>query len=103
MLFDAGSHGTALALAEDSLVNSADAVLANDGWRVKGKNNSHQARFDYPGLPPIFAANAGFIDLIRSLRNTEVYRPSHSVTPAQATQAIALANQVIPEVEKLLP
>lgn len=99
----AGSHGSALALAEDALVNSADAVLANDGWRVKGKTGSHQARFEYPGLPAIFAANAALLGAIRNLRNIEIYGATHSVTAKQASDAIALAENVIPEVEKVIP
>lgn len=98
-----GSHGSALAFAEDALVNCADAVLAKDGWRVKGKTGAHQARFEYPGLPQVFASQAQLITMIRSLRNTEVYEPIHVVTPKQASDAITLAETAITEAAPLLP
>jgi len=44
--------------AELALVNGADAVLQRDGVRVRGKERSHQARFEYPRLPKTFAAAA---------------------------------------------
>jgi len=50
-----GSHGSALAFAEDAVVNCADAILRRDGWRVRGKTGGHQARFEYPALPDAFA------------------------------------------------
>lgn len=84
-------------------MNAADAVLANDGLRVKGKTGGHQARFEYPNLPAVFAANAGLIGAIRNLRNIEIYGVVHPATPKQAADAIALAEKAIPEVEKLIP
>lgn len=84
-------------------MNCADAVLAGDGWRVKGKTGAHQARFEYPGLPGIFKTKVGLIGMIRSLRNTEVYEPIHVVTPQQANDAIALAEAAITETAKRVP
>jgi hypothetical protein len=52
---DADDPDSALIHAENAMVNAADAVLARDGYRLRGKTGSHQARFDYPRLPPEFA------------------------------------------------
>jgi hypothetical protein len=103
MLAASGSHGSALAFAEDALVNCADAVLRRDGWRVKGKTGGHQARFAYPGLPKAFSTRLGQLSQIRSMRNTEVYEAAHVVTPRQANDAIALAELVIAAVFELIP
>src|SRR5438132_12227996 len=44
----------ALVAAESALVNIADAVLAREGFRIRGKTGSHDARFSFPGLPAGF-------------------------------------------------
>ena len=98
-----GSHGSALAFAEDALVNCADAVLRRDGWRARGKSGGHQARFAYPGLPAVFSSRPTLLNQIRTLRNTEVYEAAHVVTPQQAADAIAFAEEVIAEVAKVTP
>lgn len=98
-----GSHGSALAFAEDALVNCADAVLRRDGWRARGKTGGHQARFAYPGLPAVFASRPGLLNQIRAMRNMEVYEATHVVTPQQAADAIAFAEEVIAEIARVAP
>ncbi len=98
-----GSHGSALAFAEDALVNCADAVLRRDGWRAKGKTGGHQARFAYPGLPEVFSSRPSLLSQIRRLRNTEVYEAAHVVTPQQSADAIAFAEAAIAKVAKVIP
>jgi len=97
-----GSPGSALSFAEDALVNAADAVLRKDGWRVKGKTQSHEARFDYPGLPKVFSQSA-LVGQLRNLRNAEIYGTSHPVSKQQATDAITLAENAIAAVAPLIP
>src|SRR5213592_2641982 len=46
-----GDPDLALVAAESALVNIADAVLATEGLRLRGKTGSHEARFSYPALP----------------------------------------------------
>jgi hypothetical protein len=98
-----GSHGSALAFAEDALVNCADAILRRDGWRVRGKTGGHQARFDYPALPKVFSSRSSLLGRIRSMRNTEVYEAAHIVTPHQSAEAIVFAEQAIAEAAKVTP
>lgn len=102
-LASSGSHGSALAFAEDAVVNCADATLRRDGWRVKGKTGAHQARFEYPSLPAIFASRGALLDQIRRLRNTEMYETAHVVTAQQAKDAIAFAENALTEVAKVIP
>ena len=53
-----GDPDLALVAAESALVNVADAVLAAEGLRLRGKTGSHEARFSYPGLPSGFREHA---------------------------------------------
>src|SRR5919109_5141352 len=57
---DGGDIDAALIYAELVLVNAADALLARDGYRA----NSHVARFSYPILPAVYAAERGLIDRV---------------------------------------
>src|SRR6266545_1072867 len=63
----------ALIMAEASMVNAADAVLARGGYRIRGKTGSHAARFDYPELPEAFRQEAGMLRAARAARNTAQY------------------------------
>lgn len=78
-------------------------MLRGHGWRVRGKTGGHQARFEYPGLPTVFASRTSLLSQIRTLRNTEVYEASHMVTPQQAADAVAFAETVIAEVATVIP
>lgn len=86
-----GDLDAALIFAEQSLINSADAVLARDGFSA----GSHVARFSYPRLPAIFATERADIDRIRSVRNTAQYDASGGVDAAHASRAINLAERAI--------
>lgn len=87
----------ALIFAEQALINAADAILARDGFRA----GSHVARFTYPGLPAIYAAQRGLIDQIRSMRNQAQYDSGGEVDEAFATRALDLATQITAEVVAL--
>jgi hypothetical protein len=101
-LAGSGSHGSALAFAEDAVVNCADAILRRDGWRVRGKTGGHQARFEYPALPGAFAEHRALLTQIRTMRNAEVYEAAHIVTPLQASDAVNVAEDAIDHVAKAL-
>lgn len=98
-----GGPGSAVILAELALVNAADAALQKDGWRVRGKTGSHEARFDFPDLPEVFRQKRPLVDQVRSLRNEEAYGGSHPVSQSQAADMVVLADSAIAEVEGLLP
>jgi hypothetical protein len=88
-----GDSDAALIFAEQALINTADAMLARDGYSV----NSHVARFSYPRLPIVYAHERGFIDRIRSSRNTAQYDASGGVEPEFAARAIQLAERAVRE------
>lgn len=90
-------------LAEAALVNAADAVLAKDGYRVRGKTGSHRARFEYPGLPSVFAKNRALLDQVRQLRSRLVYDDFGIVTPPQAQEIVREIGALIEEVRALIP
>lgn len=92
----------ALIFAEFALVNAADALLVRDGYRVRGKTGAHQARFEYPLLPRLFAGGRGVIDVARSLRNTAAYEGGGHVTRAQASEITELAESAVQAVRRLL-
>lgn len=102
-MLGADRPGPAAIFAEFALVNTADALLQLNGWRVRGKNSSHEARFDFPGLPQIFTSNSALIDEVRSLRNEEAYGPTHPVSMKQASDLVELAEGAIDEVRKVIP
>lgn len=43
------------------MVNAADAVLSTQGFRLRGKTGSHEARFGFPSLPRAFREQAHLI------------------------------------------
>ena len=95
--------GAAVILAEFALVNGADAILAHEGWRVRGVTAAHQARFDFPLLPAVFGRNQTLIDQARNSRNEEAYGTTHPVSPAQAQAIVTFAELAADEVAKLIP
>ena len=90
----------ALVEAETALVNAADAVLQRDGYRVRGKSGSHQARFDYPALPDVFANGRRSIERARRLRNTAQYEAAGRVSRADAEDITELAARAIEAVAR---
>ena len=70
----------ALVAAESALVNIADAVLAMEGLRLRGKTGSHEARFSYPGLPDGFREHSAVITAARKSRNTALYDSAGTVS-----------------------
>lgn len=102
-MLKADRPGPAAIFAEFALVNAADALLQLNGWRVRGKSSSHEARFDFPGLPTVFTSNSALIDQVRSLRNEEAYGPTHPVSTQQAGDLVTLAESAIVEVRKIIP
>jgi hypothetical protein len=88
----------ALNSAENTLVVSCDAVLRKDGWAVR----SHVARFAYPQLPAVLRQNAGLLNRIRTTRNAAQYEAPGVVSRELASQAIALADQALSEVRKVI-
>lgn len=89
-------------IAEFALVNAADAVLTENGWRVHGVAGAHQARFEFPLLPAVFAKNLTLIAEIRRARNEEAYGTTHPVSGAQAKSAVDLADQAVNEVSRVI-
>lgn len=94
----AGDPDAALIIAEQALINAADAILARDGYSA----GSHVVRFSYPRLLSVYASERGLIDQIRSARNTAQYDASGGVSADFATQAIALAERAVGEVRAVL-
>lgn len=81
------------------MVNAADAALARDGFRLRGKTGSHEARFAYPGLPPEFVKLRRLITVARRMRNTAQYDTADAVPERVAQEAIAAADGLISAVE----
>lgn len=92
----------ALVNAETALVNVADAVMQRDGFRVRGAERSHMARFDYPRLPDGVRANGRTIDRARRLRNVAQYEGEGRVSMEFAREVVELADQEVHEVLRLL-
>ena len=92
----------ALVNAETALVNVADALMQRDGFRVRGSERSHIARFEYPLLPPALADNARLINRARQLRNIAQYEGEGRVSADFARQVVALADQAVRHVVSLL-
>jgi uncharacterized protein (UPF0332 family) len=86
-------YDLALNSAENALVVSCDAVLRKDGFEVR----SHVARFAYP-----LKQNAGLLNRIRTARNAAQYEAPGVVSSELASQAIALADQALSEVAKVV-
>lgn len=102
-MLTADRPGPAAIFAEFALVNAADALLQLNGWRVRGKTSSHEARFDFPALPTVFTSNLALIDQVRALRNEEAYGPTHPVSMQLAKDVVALAESANAAVRKLIP
>jgi hypothetical protein len=88
----------ALVAAESALVNLADAVLAGEGLRLRGKTGSHEARFSYPGLPRGFREHSAVITAARKGRNTALYDTAGTVSPSFVTQVTRVVNELLEQV-----
>lgn len=89
-----GDPDAAIITAEAAIVNAADAVLARDGLRLRGKTGSHEARSDYRGLPAEFAEEARVIRAARRARNTALYDEADRVPESMAADAIRAAERL---------
>lgn len=98
----AGDPDQALVNAETALVNVADALMQRDGFRVRGAERSHIARFEYPLLPAAIVDNARLIDRARQLRNVAQYEGEGRVSTDFARQVVALADQAVRQAVSLL-
>src|SRR5213593_2224297 len=83
----------ALAAAESALVN-----LADDGFRLRGKTGSHEARFSYPGLPRGFREHSALIAAARKGRNTALYDTAGAVAPSFVTEVTRVVNVLLEQV-----
>ena len=99
---DAGDPDSALVHAENAMVNAADAVLARDGYRLRGKTGSHQARFDYPRLPPEFARFKTELLMARRMRSQAIYDIFGLVSGEQANAATDAAEKLLIAVRSLV-
>lgn len=88
----------ALVAAESALVNIADAVLAREGLRLRGKTGSHEARFSFPGLPSSFREHSAVITAARKSRNTVLYESADTVSPRFITEVTRIVETLIDEV-----
>jgi hypothetical protein len=84
-----------LIAAETAIVNAADAVLAQAGYRIRGKTSSHQVRFSFPGLPAEFAAQAVRLRVARRNRNLAMYDHAGGVSDHLAREVVALAIELV--------
>jgi hypothetical protein len=91
----AGDPDGVIISAEAVVVNAADAILARDGFRVRGKTGSHEARSEYPGLPREFANEIRVIDAIRRARNTALYDQVDRVSVSMAADAMRVAEGLL--------
>ncbi len=85
----------ALMSSETAIVNAADAVLARDGYRIRGKTGSHDARMRYPELPPDFEKEAGRLERARTLRSTAMYDQPDYVSKAESKDLLKLAQALV--------
>ena len=88
----------ALVAAESALVNLADAILADDGFRLRGKTGSHEARFSHPGLPRGFREHSALIAAARKGRNTALYDTAGAVAPSFVTEVTRVVNVLLEQV-----
>lgn len=86
--------------AENAMVNAADATLARDGYRLRGKTGSHQARFDYPRLPGEFAKFKTELLLARRMRSQAMYDVFGLVSGEQANAVTDAAEKLLGAVRK---
>lgn len=99
---EAGDPDSALIHAENAMVNAADAVLARDGYRLRGKTGAHQARFDYPRLPAEFAKFKPQLLMARRLRSQAVYDIFGLVSGEQANAATDAAEMLLIAVRRTI-
>jgi hypothetical protein len=92
----------AVIFAELALINAADAVLIRDGYRARGKTGAHQARFEYPLLPSVFADGRRVIARARSLRNAAAYEGVGRISRAEAMEIVDLAAAAVDAVTETL-
>lgn len=92
----------ALVNAETALVNITDAVMQRDGFRVRGAERSHMARFDYPRLPDAIRENGRTINRARQLRNVAQYEGEGRVSGDFAREVVELADRAVGLVLRLL-
>ncbi len=85
----------AVVAAEAALVAAADAIIRRAGYRVRGRADSHSARFEFPGLPPEVRRERVLLHRIREARNTALYEQADSLSPAFARDAVAAAERVL--------
>jgi HEPN domain-containing protein len=97
---DAGDPDSALIHAENAMVNAADATLARDGYRLRGKTGSHQARFEYPKLPAEFAKFKAELLLARRMRSKAMYDVFGLVSGEQANAVTDAAEKLLGAVRK---
>lgn len=97
-----GDDDQALIHAETCMVNAADAVLARDGYRIRGKTGSHGARFAYPGLPREFAAERRLLGIARDARNVAMYEEAGKVSPSLAQDTVQAATQMLAAAKRAL-
>lgn len=99
---EAGDPDLALIMAEAAMVSAADAVLAKDGYRLRGKTESHEARFAYPRLPQEFAEHMKEIRVARRWRNVALYDRTDVVGADLARDVTATAEQLIEGVRRFI-
>ena len=93
-----GDPDLALVAAESALVNVADAVLAEEGLRLRGKTGSHEARFSFPGLPHGFREHASLIVAARKGRNTALYDTAGTVSPSFVAEVTRVVSELLEQV-----
>jgi hypothetical protein len=94
----AGDPDQALVNAETAFVNVADALMQRDGFRVRGAERSHMARFDYPRLPDALRENSRTVSRSRQLRNVAQYEGEGRVSSDFAREVVELADRALHEV-----
>lgn len=92
----------ALIAAEAAMVSAADAILARDGYRIRGKTSSHEARFAYPGLPHEFSEEQRRINAARESRNIALYDRPDTVSRAFAQDVVAAAERLVASARRLI-
>lgn len=86
--------------AETAMVNAADALLARDGLRIRGKTGGHKARFVYPGLPGRFRELLDTLETARQARNTAMYDHVDTVSEDFAIHVLRIAEELTAEVRR---
>jgi hypothetical protein len=86
--------------SETAIVNAADAMLASDGYRVRGRTKSHEARLRYPRLPKEFAEEAGLVERARSLRAQAMYDQPDFVSKSESAEMLRVARKLVAAVRQ---